>query len=154
VRPFDVLADNERIRDIGTQFNVRRYADHVSVAVLAGAVEVFVSTDAAAHPLRQGQRLSHTSQGGFSAVESIDVATAIAWREGRLVFSGQPLGEVLAELGRYHAASLTVTSPRVMAIKVSGTFPTGDLRLALTTIAASLRLKLTQTGPQSWRLDA
>lgn len=152
-RPFDVLADNGRIRDIGTQFDVRRRADRVEVAVLEGAVEVFVPNVAAARSLRQNQQLSYTPQGDFSAVESIDAAATAAWRKGQLVFKGQPLGEVLAELGRYHVASLTVTSSRIMDIKVSGTFPTDNLELALTTIAATLPVKLTRTGPQSWQLD-
>jgi transmembrane sensor len=152
-RPFDVLADKGRIRDIGTQFDVRRNASRVSVTVLEGAVEVSGFDTTPARPLRQGQRLSYTPQGDFSAVESIDVAAAAAWREGRLVFRGQRLGEVLTELGRYHAASLTVTSARVMDIKVSGTFPTDNLELALKTIAAALPVKLTKTGPQSWQLD-
>ena len=152
-RPFDVLADNGRIRDIGTQFDVRRYTGRVSVAVLEGAVEVFVPNVAAARSLRQSQQLSYTPQGNFSIVESIDVAAAAAWRNGQLIFKNQPLGEVLVELGRYHAASLTVTSSRIMDIKVSGTFPTDNLELALKTIAATLPVKLTQTSPQSWRLD-
>lgn len=152
-RPFDVLADNGRIRDIGTQFDVRRHADRVSVAVLEGAVEVSGANVDTVHSLRQGQRLSYTSQGNFSDVEPVNVAAVAAWREGRLVFNGQPLGEVLAELGRYHAASLTVTSSAVMGVKVSGIFPTNNLELALKTIAATLPVRLTQTGPQSWQLD-
>ncbi|MFZ2523701.1 MAG: FecR family protein [Candidatus Ferrigenium altingense] len=151
-RPFDVIADNVRIRDIGTQFDVRRHTDHVSVAVLEGAVEVSGTNATAAHPLRQGQRLSYTQQGNFSAVETVNVATVAAWREGRLVFDGQPLGEVLAELGRYHPASLTITSPAIMVVKVSGIFPTDNIELALKTIAATLPVRLTQTGPQSWQL--
>lgn len=153
-RPFDVLAGNARIRDIGTQFDVRHHADRVSVAVLEGEVEVSGSNITASRSLRQGQRLSYTPQGGLSDVESIDVAAITAWREGQLVFKGQPLGEVLAELGRYHTASLTVTSPAIMDIKVSGIFPTGNLEIALKTIAATLPVKLTQTGPQSWQLGS
>ncbi len=149
-RPFDVLAGNGRIRDIGTQFDVRWHPDRVSVAVLEGAVEV--SGGGAARHLRQGQRLSYTPQGNFSNTEPADIAAIAAWREGKLIFNDQPLGEVLAELGRYHAASLTVMSPAIMDIKVSGIFPADDLGLALKTIAATLPVRLTQTGPQSWQL--
>lgn len=152
-RPFDVLADKGRIRDIGTQFDVRRRADRVEVAVLEGEVEVSGRDGAAAQPLRQGQRLGYTAAGDTTTIESIDLAAAGAWRDGRLVFKGQPLGEVLAELGRYHAASVVVTSPRTLTIKVSGAVPTNDIKVALSTIAASLPAKLTRTGPQSWRID-
>lgn len=152
-RPFDVLAGNGRIRDIGTQFDVRQYADRVSVTVLEGAVEVSGANISAVHPLHQGQRLSYTPQGNFLDVETINTSAVAAWHEGQLVFNNQPLSEVLAELGRYHTASLTVTSPAIMDIKVSGIFPTGNLELALKTITATLPVKLTQNGPQSWRLE-
>lgn len=153
-RPFVVLADNGQIRDIGTQFDVRRYADRVSVAVLEGEVEVSGTNVDTVHSLRQGHGLSYTLQGGFSDVVPVNVAAIAAWREGQLIFNGQPLGEVLAELGRYHTASLAVTSPAIMDIKVSGIFPTGNLELALKTIAATLPVRLTQTGPQSWQLGS
>lgn len=151
-RPFDVFAGQGRVRDVGTQFDVRRYDDRVAVTVLEGAVEV-KGPSAAVRQLRQGERISFTPQGDFSPLETADANAVAAWREGRLVFHSRPLGEVLAELGRYHSASLTVTSSRLLNIKVSGVFPTDNLNLALNTITATLPVKLTRTGPQSWRLD-
>lgn len=152
-RPFDVFADTGRIRDIGTRFDVRRRADRVEVAVMEGEVEVSSHDGAIARRLRQGERLSYSAAGGMAAVEAVDPVAADAWREGRLAFRNQPLGEVLAELGRYHTASVVVTSPRTLTIKVSGAVPTNDIKVALSTIAASLPAKLTRTGPQSWRID-
>ena len=43
-------------------------------------------------------------------------------REGRLVFRGEPLEQVLATLARYHGVRLTVGSPQVAAMRVSGSF--------------------------------
>lgn len=153
-RPFDVLAGRMRIRDIGTQFDVHQRAERVEVAVLEGEVEVADSGGATTQPLQQGQRLSYDPTGNTMTIDSVDIAAAGAWRDGRIVFKGQPFGEVLAELGRYHNASVVVSSPRILNIKVSGAVPSGDLELALTTIAATLPAKLTRTGPQSWRIGS
>lgn len=150
-RPFVVRAGKRLIRDIGTQFNVRKDADRLSVAVMAGEIEV--SGSDGTQSLHQGQKLSYSSQGRLSSVESVDVAATTAWRSGQLVFRAQPLGEVLAELERYHAVKLVVTSSRIMTTKVSGTFPTDDLALALKTMAAAIPIKVTRTGPASWRID-
>jgi transmembrane sensor len=152
-RPFDVLAGKMRIRDTGTQFDVRQRAERVEVAVLEGEVEVAGRDNVTTQPLRQGQRLSYNSIQNIMTIESVDIAAAAAWRDGRIVFKSQPLGEVLAELGRYHSESVSVTSPQTLAVKVSGAVPSGDLELALSTIAATLPAKLTRTGPQSWRID-
>ena len=152
-RPFDVHADAVRIRDIGTGFNVRRNANRIAVAVMAGAVEVFPSDGAPGRGLRQGQQLSLSPGLDSSAVVAVDAGEISAWRDGRLVFHALRLGDVLAELGRYHKASLDVSSPRILDIKVSGVFPTDDLALALRTVAATLPVKLTRIGPDRWRLD-
>lgn len=152
-RVFDVHAANALIRDVGTQFVVRKYADRISVAVLAGDVEVSGSGAEGVLPLHQGQQLSYGLQGKLSSYETVDLASTAAWRNRRLVFHGQALGDVLVELARYHAVSFSVTSPRIMALKVSGTFPTDDLALALETMAAAIPVRLTKTGAASWRID-
>lgn len=152
-RPFEVFAGHGKIRDIGTQFDVRYIDDWVSVAVLDGEVEVAGAPDTAARPLRRGQQLSYKPSGEITAARAIDINTFSAWREHKLVFQGQPLREVLEELGRYQSASITVTAPQIMAIKVSGVFPTDNLEQAMQTIAVALPVKLTQTGAQSWQID-
>ncbi len=158
-RPFHVFAGKGKIRDIGTQFDVRHGADGVTVAVLDGEVEVEVEVEvagapgAAPVPLRRGQQMSYRPSGDVGPVRTIDIATYSVWREGRLVFKAQPLREVLEELGRYQPASLTVTAPGILDTKVSGVFPTDNLPQAMQTIAATLPIRLTRIGERSWRID-
>jgi transmembrane sensor len=152
-RPFDVYAGAGKIRDVGTQFDVRNTGSWVSVAVLDGAVEASGTVDAAPQALLRGQRASFTASGDVMAIQPIDINTFSAWRERKLVFQGQPLKEVLEELGRYHRATITSTVPKAMDTKVSGIFPTDNLSQALQTIATALPFKLKQTGPQSWQID-
>lgn len=152
-RPFEVYAGQGKVRDIGTQFDVRYNGDLVSVAVLDGEVEVSGKLDSASTPLHRGQQLSYNPSGEVTSVQSIDVNTFSAWRERKLVFQAQPLKAVLEELGRYNQASITVTAPKILDTKVSGIFPTDNLPQALQTIATALPIKLTQTGTQSWQID-
>lgn len=152
-RPFEVYAGKGKIRDIGTQFDVRYNDDWVSVAVLDGEVEVSGSVDAPPKHLLRGQQLSYTPSGEITTMQAIDINTFSAWREHKLVFQGQPLKQVLEELGRYHRASITVTAPKIMETKVSGIFPTDNLPQAMHTIATALPIKLTQTSAQSWQID-
>jgi transmembrane sensor len=152
-RPFHVYASHGKIRDIGTQFDVRYNDDWVSVAVLDGEVEVTGKPDSPPTPLHRGQQLSYKPSGEVTAVQGIDINTFSAWRERKLVFQGQPLKAVLEELGRYHRASITVTAPKILDTKVSGVFPTDNLPQAMQTIAMVLPIKLTQTGDQSWQID-
>lgn len=149
-RPFDVVVGNARIHDVGTQFDVRRFSDRATVSVLQGAVEVSVTGVDAAVPLHQGQQISYADSGTATALAQIDVEAYSAWRRGKLVFSNQPLREVLQEIERYHSATLTAAKPEILDIRVSGVFPADDLALTLKTIAATLPVRIRQTGPQSW----
>lgn len=152
-RPFDVLAGSGRIRDIGTQFDVRHVEGGITVAVLDGEVDISGSKDSKGQRLQRGQRLDYRASGEVGTPQIIDINTVSAWREGKVVFQGQALKEVLAELGRYHHGDITVTSPQILSTRVTGVFPTDNLPQALRTMAAALPIKLTQTGPQSWQID-
>jgi transmembrane sensor len=152
-RPFDVYADNGVIHDIGTQFNVRRDADRVTVTVLDGEVEVSSPAIRISRSVRQGQQVSYTPQGDLTAAVAVDTTTAAPWRQNKLVFNEQPLAEVLTELRRYHAVTLIVNSPRINTIKVNGTFPANNLELALRTIATALKIKVIQLDQLTWQLE-
>jgi len=152
-RPFDVFAGGGRIRDISTQFEVRRWSDRVSVAVLDGEVELLLPADRPGVRVRRGQGTAFGRQGDLFPVQSIDINTYASWREGKVVFHDRPLEEVLSELARYQSGSITVGATRLAQVKVSGSFSTDNLPQALQTVAAALPARLTQTGPQAWRLD-
>lgn len=152
-RPFDVLAGGGRIRDIGTQFDVRFLDERVVVAVLDGEVEISAGSKTQGTRLHRGMRLSYTPTSEITTPEAVDINTVSSWREGRLVFHAQPLKKVLDELGRYHQATITVTSQGILETQVSGSFPTNDFPQALRTMSAALPIKLTRTGPQHWQID-
>lgn len=152
-RPFEVFAGEGKIRDIGTQFDVRHLADGVAVAVLDGEIEVSGQASAVPVPLRRGQRISYAPNGEVGPMRIVDIDTYSAWREGKLVFRARPLREVLEELGRYQPAHLIVSSPRILDTQVSGIFPTDNLSQTMRTIAATLPIRLTQTGAHAWQID-
>jgi transmembrane sensor len=152
-RPFEVFAGKGKIRDIGTQFDVRHEADGVAVAVLDGEVEVAGQANAVPVTLQRGQQISYTPSGAVGPMQVIDINSYSAWRQGKLVFRARPLREVLDELGRYQPARLTVTAPGILDTQVSGVFPTDNLPQAMQTIAATLPVRLTQIGDHAWQID-
>jgi transmembrane sensor len=152
-RPFEVFAGQVKVRDIGTQFDVRHGAYGIAVAVLDGEVEVAGKPNDAPVALRRGQRIGYAPDGAAGPVQVVDIDSYSAWREGKLVFQDRPLREVLAELGRYQPASLTVTAPRVLDTQVSGIFPTDNLEQVLQTVAATLPVRIVRTGEIAWRID-
>jgi transmembrane sensor len=145
-KPFEVAASGGIIRDIGTQFNVYQQADKVSVTVLEGEVSVSKTQGSTSQMLTAGMQYTYNQNGQSQLANNGDYIDVGNWREGRIVFKGQRLDVVLEQLSRYHAVKLSTSNSKLAALKVSGSFPTNDLNLALNTIAASLPVKLNRLG--------
>jgi len=135
-RPFLVHAGDAVVRAVGTEFEVRLHNDqHVDVVVNEGRVEV---RDAApggggvvlptVRALSAGQALSTASADyAVKPVTPAQLSSELAWREGAIVFDGEPLSEAIAEIERYTDARIIVTDARTAALPVGGRFRTDDL---------------------------
>jgi transmembrane sensor len=151
-RPFLVHAGEAVIRAVGTQFDVRIHTDrHVEVLVNEGRVEVQPVSPAAdtASPnvrraptprvLSAGEELSTRSADyGVVPVVPQQLANQMAWREGAIVFTGEALGEAVAEVERYTDIRIVVTDPQVAALHVGGRFKTNDLQGFFDALQAAL----------------
>jgi transmembrane sensor len=118
-QPFTVAANQVVVRDIGTVFNLRNTAQGATVTVIEGSVDVIT----AQAQRRLTQHLSVTTTGA-SIAETIaaNAETVTAWQQGRLIFDGQPLSEVVAELQRYHAGPIIVADARAAQYRLSGEY--------------------------------
>lgn len=129
-RRFEVVSGGRVIRDIGTQFVVRRQDQQVRVTVVEGAVEVQrFDGEAPAQSwqlLTAGQQLSYGQQGALSPVGHASLAVATAWVDGKIIFEDRPLSEVLQEVGRYQSGEIRILDPRLAELKVSGVFGVRD----------------------------
>ncbi|MFZ1816452.1 MAG: FecR domain-containing protein, partial [Nitrospira sp.] len=125
-RPFEVVALNGHIRDIGTQFAVYRQAERVLVAVESGAVGVALpSTDNGAsqtHVLSPGERATYTTAGEWLLLDHVDPRRIAAWRQGTLRFDRIPLRDAIREIERYWTGRILLADPALGAISVSGVF--------------------------------
>jgi transmembrane sensor len=138
-RPFVVTGGGLTARAVGTSFAMR--TDRPSVGVVAGAVEVG-SGDGSIVLLTAGEKfLPHAPDGAL--VGPFDAATELAWRRGQIVFYRTPLGQVVAELDRYHRGRILVIDPDLRALEVSGIFGSGDPLEALNTIREILGITVT-----------
>lgn len=129
-RPFDVIAGNGRIRDLGTQFNVYRGPQGVSVSVLDGTVEVSLEEGArqavSSRILSRGHAVSYDTRGVLSAVKTADENMVAAWRDGKFVFDEAPLSEVIHQMNRYWDGDIRINDSRLEKLTLSGVFRIDD----------------------------
>jgi transmembrane sensor len=121
-RPFEVLAGNGRIRDIGTRFGVRTNLSATSVVVLSGIVDVTVERHGHAHRVMAGEGLDYDAVGRISPVRTVDAEAITAWVDGLLVLKGVTLEELAREMARYNHIDIRVGDPAIKDYRVSGTF--------------------------------
>ncbi|HWT51003.1 MAG TPA: iron dicitrate transport regulator FecR, partial [Caulobacter sp.] len=61
------------------------------------------------------------------AIAAVDTAKESAWLQGKLVFDGEPLSAVVAEMNRFSERKLSLADPVLGATPVSGVFKTGQI---------------------------
>jgi transmembrane sensor len=141
-RPFSVSAGNRLVKAVGTAFTVRRRDnDVVEVTVEEGTVALaslsttgaLIAQERIADRSPLAQLTSGQSVVFDDRVETIrqlpepEIRRKLAWRQGALVYSGEPLAEVVAEISRYTDITIEIADPALAAKPVAGYFPVSKI---------------------------
>jgi transmembrane sensor len=144
-RPFIVETPAGSVRVTGTRFNVRaEESAPLEVTVLDGSVQVRPGRsagEAAPVSLHAGDRLA--AGAAVQKLSAEEMADALAWREGYIVFRGVPLHEALARFARYHGRGL-VAGPGAGDLRVSSRLRLADLDGFLSTLESFLPVRATR----------
>jgi transmembrane sensor len=161
-RPFTVYAKNYVVRDIGTAFDVHlSKAGLVEVGVTRGSVEVTSANElvsgtakslavlAAGHNIVLGQKIERAE-----AVSSADMGRKLAWRQGQLIYTGQPLGEVLADVSRYSDIKIELADPALETLPVGGSFRADQIQAIVGVLENNFGLHAEWIDPQHVRFTS
>ena len=135
-RPLEVVAADLTVRALGTGFNVKRYGEHVTVAVTEHSVQVTQAdhselnytqpNKATSITLNEGQTLQYNDTTGFKSPAPADLAALMAWQRGRLIFDNKPLGDVVQDMQRYSDSKIVFLSDALKQQRVTGVFDIDD----------------------------
>ena len=123
-RPFQVEAGVAHITAIGTAFDVYRKAQSILITVVEG--QVAVGMGSMSMHASAGEQVRATAGVPPLTLATADLMRNTAWLHRRVVLNEQLLGEVVAEFSRYSALPITLESPALAQIHVSGVFSTDD----------------------------
>jgi transmembrane sensor len=140
-RPFIVQADGTSVTAVGTVFDVRRDALGVRVTLVSGAVDVAREGQGAPARLAAGQQSNVTNKG--VATRAVDVAAAVSWTEGRIVFVDTPLNQAVAEVNRYLTMPVALAPGADGVVAVNGVFKAGDRDAFVSAASGALGLRAT-----------
>lgn len=162
-RPFTVYASNYVVRDIGTAFDVHlSRAGLVEVGVTRGSVVVAPAEGreapgAANNPnvltagqnIVLGRKVERTE-----VVSSNDMGRKLAWRQGQLIYTGQPLAEVLADVSRYSDIKIELADPGLANLPVGGAFRTDQVEAIFAALEENFGVRAEWIDSQHVRFTA
>jgi transmembrane sensor len=123
-RPFIVQAQRVRVTAVGTAFDVQRSSDRVAVTVTEGEVEVIDESRGERLRLTAGKRaVVHARVEAVPppTVTAVDPKAAIAWQQGQLQFSGEPLSVVVDSVNRYAQSEVLIGDAFIGRMAYTGT---------------------------------
>jgi transmembrane sensor len=150
-RPFHVRARNATIRDIGTEFSVRAYAEDsiVRVSVSSGIVDIgdVAKAKSSAHLRLSAGSVGHVTSAGVARREDgVDATVASAWQSGQLLFENESLRAVVRELNRWFGARVGIDDTSLAERRVTAVYNEANIRDVLAALSVSLRLDVVERG--------
>lgn len=146
LRPFVVAAGSREVIAVGTAFDVARQGDLVSVTMVEGKVLVRrPGVPDADRMLVAGDRLRMAEAATNFVVDRPEIAAVTAWQTGRAVFDNDTLEDAITELNRYQSRQLVIRDPAVGALRISGSYQTGDSDSFARSIAELLPVRISES---------
>jgi transmembrane sensor len=145
-KPFVVSAGGLRVTAVGTAFDVRSEMNRVVVTVQEGVVEVTPASDGdPTSPERwrvsAGNQLAYNESPRSAQIRAVDPDRAMAWREGRLEYYGEPLSSVVADVSRYSNQPIELGDPQLAQLTFTGTVFTESVDDWLNAIQATFPIR-------------
>jgi transmembrane sensor len=92
--------------------------------------------------------VADSAAGGVAVLQELEpippqaLAQRLAWRSGVLMFSGETLGNVVKELGRYTTVSIEIPDETIRSMRVGGRFPVGETEAMLAALETNFNLRV------------
>lgn len=160
-RPLSVVAGDRILQAVGTSFSVEITENsEIELVVTEGKVVVGIRlpgdpalgngpmivppllAQSATNTVVAGEELLLGAPAAvITPVSAEELEVKLSWREGRLIFRGEPLEEALAEVERYTTIEFVFLDEEIKKRSVSGRFRAGDVEALL--IALRLNFNIT-----------
>jgi transmembrane sensor len=150
-RPFLVRTTRTVTEDLGTEFAITDYtADSAGVVVVAsGSVavrSVAADTTRPATLLRTGDQVRLDPAGRVTVRRGVDLGSALAWTEGRLVFTDTPVGEVVTRINRWYGADVRLGDPALATLRFTAAYGAVSEATVVRELATAVRGRVIRRG--------
>lgn len=117
--PFIVNTGKMKIRVLGTSFNVRAYPDEKEERTTLIDGEVLVKSNQSDIEFRMNPNHQFITSKTGGELRTVDVSSIVAWKEGRILFENNSLGEILGDLSRWYDLSVIYENDELTQLRFS-----------------------------------
>ncbi len=120
--PFRVKTSDVEIEVLGTEFNLKAYSDERKITATLVTGSLKVSDKQNSTIIKPNQKLTFSKETQEMSVQEIDdLSPETDWKEGRLVFRNQSLGELEHTLERWFDVEVEFADDLVKTRRFTGT---------------------------------
>ncbi len=100
--PFIVKTGAQRLKVLGTSFNINSYNSHITTTLVEGSVALEYDH------IKEQQYLQPSQQSNFSkstkdlSIQTVDPFYSIAWRDGKFAFDNASIYKVMDDVARWY----------------------------------------------------
>ncbi len=145
--PFIVKTGNIQIKATGTKFNIMAYPDEarVETSLIEGKVDLEL-IDRTGHitpliKMKPTDLAIYNKKSYEITAFTISDDRYFSWKEGKLVFDKEPMGEVAKKLGRWFNVDIQIKDPELLELTYTATFVQETLPQVLELMAMASPLK-------------
>lgn len=163
-RPFTVTAGEQSFTALGTIFNVQKDNEQaMELVVTEGKVLITKANEVLSVLKKSVSQQQNVSTSGLlvqsgekatiaqdeqQAVEPVSLSELqrdLAWQQGMLIFEGESLTTVLADISRYTDSRFEIIDPQISQLKVAGYFKANDIDGLLASLKVNLNIDATRS---------
>ena len=120
-RPFIVYHQNLAIQVLGTEFNIRAYADEPNIQTTLVKGKVEISTQhGVKHVLLPSQQLIYSTLDKTYTLQKVNPEQYISWKDGLYIFKTQRLEDIMNLIARWYNVTISYQHQTIKDITFSG----------------------------------
>ncbi|WP_346862025.1 FecR domain-containing protein [uncultured Draconibacterium sp.] len=120
--PFRIKTNEIDVEVLGTEFNMKAYSDEKTVSTTLVEGSVKISSQHQETVIKPGQKLVYSVDSKKMALyELADLSPETEWKDGRLVFRNESLGDLEFKLERWFDVDIVLADEAVKKRKYTGT---------------------------------
>ena len=121
--PFVVTSGNQKVKVLGTHFNISSYTENETIftTLIEGRVEVSLENNPESKLILNPSEQSTTSKSGdLIQKRTVDASLFVAWKDGRFVFQDEKLEDIMNTLAKWYDVQVIFDQEKLKQVRFTG----------------------------------